>query len=113
MERQLRDAQAERERARRVAQQAARTADAERAAAMARGETERRYTDEELGYITTDDSFSKIFSDAASELSDRVSEAREEHPVPKSVTDKVPKSVADLIDDLSSKLTGERHKPEP
>ncbi len=112
LERELRQAQAERERARRAAQQAARTADAERAAATARGEAERRYTDEELGYITTDDSFSKILSDAASELSDRVSEARQEHPVPKSVADRVPKSLSDLIDDLGSKLTGERHKPE-
>lgn len=110
LERELREAQAERERARRLAQEAARAADAERAAAMARGETERRYTDEELGYITTDDSFSKIFTDAASELSDRLSEAREEHHVPKSVTDRVPKSVADLIDDLGSKLTGEHPK---
>jgi curved DNA-binding protein CbpA len=112
LERELRAAQAERERARRVAAQAARAADAERAAATARGETGRRYTDEELGYITTDDSFSSIVSDAASELSDRLSEARQEHPMPKSVTDKVPKSVADLIDDLGSKLTGDRHKPE-
>jgi curved DNA-binding protein CbpA len=118
LERELREAQAERERARRLAQEAARAADAERAAAMARGETERHYTDEELGYITTDDSFSKIFTDAASELSDRLSEAREEHHVPKpvsdrvpkSVTDRVPKSVADLIDELGSKLTGEPPK---
>lgn len=113
LERELRQAQAERERARRVAQQAARAADAERAAATARGETERRYTDEELGYITTDDSFSKILADATSELSDRVADAREQHHVPKSVTDRVPKSVSELIDDLGSKLTGERHKPEP
>jgi curved DNA-binding protein CbpA len=112
LERELRTAQAERERARRAAQQAARAADAERAAATARGETERRYSEEELGYIATDDSFSKIFSDAATELSGRLDEARQEHPVPESVTHRVAKSVSDLIDDLGSKLTGERHKPD-
>ena len=32
--------------------------------------------------------------------------------VPKSVTDRVPKSVSELIDELGSKLTGERDKPD-
>jgi curved DNA-binding protein CbpA len=59
-------------------------------------------SDEELGYITTDDSFSKILSDAASGISDRLTEAQQE------VRDSpVTKRFADLIDELGSKLTGE------
>jgi RNase adaptor protein for sRNA GlmZ degradation len=99
LERELRRARAERERARHVAREAANAAEAERAAARARGEAPERPSDEVLGYIHTDDSFSQIFADAASELSQRFSEARREHPVPK--------SVSDLIDELGSKLTGE------
>ena len=77
----------EREQARRRAQEAAREAtDGERP------------TDEELGYIKTDDSFSKIFSDAVSDLSERL-EAPEHH---------VPKRLSDLIDELESKLDGKR-----
>ena len=66
---------------------------------MAQGEMPERPSDEELGYIHTDDSFSKILADAASELSQRASETGREHHVPK--------SVADLLDELSTKLTGE------
>jgi hypothetical protein len=58
----------------------------------------QRPSDEELGYISTDDSFSKILADAASELSERISEARESP---------IPRRVSDLIDELGSKLTGE------
>jgi hypothetical protein len=54
-----------------------------------------RASDEELGYIKTDDSFSKIISDAASDLFD---EAREPH---------VPERLSDLIDELGSKLMGD------
>jgi DnaJ-class molecular chaperone len=64
MERDLRDAYLARERALRAAREAA----ADRFV---------RPTDEELGYVTTDDSFSKIFADAAEELSKLFSEARE------------------------------------
>jgi curved DNA-binding protein CbpA len=84
LERQLREAQVARERAREAARQAA---------AAARPQ---RPSDEELGYVKTDDSFSKILSDARDELSERFSEARE-HPVAK--------RVGDLIDELESKLT--------
>jgi hypothetical protein len=98
LERELRQAQGERERARRLAQQAARAAAAEHAAAMARGEIRDRPSDEELGYYDTDDSFSKIFADAASELSERLSEAGHDH--------RVPKPISELIDELGSKLTG-------
>jgi DnaJ-class molecular chaperone len=93
LERQLREANAARERAVRAAREAARESAATRAP--------RRASDEELGYVSTDDSFSKILSDAAAELSDRFSDARE-HPVSK--------RVSDLIDELGSKLTGEPPK---
>jgi curved DNA-binding protein CbpA len=71
MERDLREAHLARERARRAA--------AEAAAAPAQ---HKRPSDEELGYIKTDDSFSKIFSDAGAALSEQLTElfddAREE-----------------------------------
>ena len=78
LERELREAQAARERARRAARDAV-------------AEATGRPTDEELGYVTTDDSFGKILSDVADEVSARLAGARE-HP---SV-----RRVADLIDDL-------------
>ncbi len=87
MEEELRAAQAAREKARRDAREAA-----------AQAEPRPRASDEELGYIRTDDSFSKILADAASELSDHFSEARDHG---------VPKRLSDLIDELGSKLTGE------
>jgi curved DNA-binding protein CbpA len=94
LERELKDANAARERARRAAREAARATSTTRDAGRA--------SDEELGYVSSDDSFSKILSDAAAELSDRFSDTRE-HPVRK--------RVADLIDELGSKLTGEPPKP--
>jgi curved DNA-binding protein CbpA len=69
--------------------------DARKAAGARSGE---RPSDEELGYISTDDSFSKILADAAAELSERLSEVRETP---------VARRVSDLIDELGSKLTGE------
>jgi len=85
LERELREAHQTRERARREAARAA-------------AQQVKRPTDEELGYVSTDDSFTKILSDAAAELSDRLSDARE---LPAA------KRVSDLIDELGSKLTGE------
>ena len=63
MERDLREAHLARERARRAAAEAA-------AAATPR----ERPSDEELGYIKTDDSFSKIFADAGASLSEQLAE---------------------------------------
>lgn len=62
IERQIREAHAARERARQAAREAA--------AATARGE--QRPSDEELGYITTEDSFSKVLADALDELAARL-----------------------------------------
>jgi DnaJ-class molecular chaperone len=88
IERELHEAQRARQEAQRAARQAAA---ARRAAREAAGERPGRATDEELGYVTTDDSFSKIVSDVWDELTDRFSEARE-HPAVK--------RVEDLIDEL-------------
>lgn len=85
IERELREAQQARERAEREAAKARR--DAREAATGRPG----RATDEELGYVTTDDSFSKIVADVWDELSERFSDARE-HPAVK--------RVEDLIDEL-------------
>jgi curved DNA-binding protein CbpA len=65
MERDLREAHQARERARRAA--------AEAAAATAASQR-KRPSDEELGYIKTDDSFSKIFSDAGAALSEQLAD---------------------------------------
>ena len=94
IERELREANAARERARQAAREAA---------AAARG-TERpdarRATDEELGYVTTDDSFTKILADARDELFGRASEAG-------AAARPAAHRVADLLDELAAKLRGE------
>jgi DnaJ-class molecular chaperone len=86
LERQLAKARGARERARRAAREAE---------ARVAGNRPGRASDEELGYITTEDSFGRIISDAASDL---FSEVRRHD---------VPKRVSDLIDELGSKLTGD------
>jgi len=63
MERDLREAHLARERARRAAAEAA-----------AATEQRKRPSDEELGYIKTDDSFSKIISDAGAALSEQLTD---------------------------------------
>jgi curved DNA-binding protein CbpA len=113
LERELKDARLARERAREAARQAARRAAADAAARAPAGDTNAaagdrpgRPSDEELGYVKTDDSFMKILADAREELSDRFSEAHG-HPVVRRVSD-----LLDELDGLTSKLTGDRHKPE-
>jgi hypothetical protein len=59
LERQVREAHEARERALRAARQAA-------------AQTEGRATDEELGYITTQDSFSRVLADALDDLAARL-----------------------------------------
>ena len=88
LERELREANRAREQARQAAREAAAAAS-------------ERPSDEELGYVHTDDSFSKILADARDELVDRFSDARE-HPVTKRVTDLI-----DELERLVSKF-GER-----
>ncbi len=84
IERELREAQQARERARRDARDAAAAAQTARPSAAA--QRPPRASDEELGYVSTDDSFSKILDDVRDELSERLSEARE-HPAVKRVED--------------------------
>ena len=111
LERELKEAQLTRERAREAARQAARQAAAEAAARGGAGDAKPgsgqrpdRPSDEELGYVKTDDSFMKILADAREELSDRFSDAHG-HPVVRRVSD-----LLDELDELTSKLTGDRHK---
>ena len=85
IERQVREAHEARERAR-------------RAAAEAAARTERRPTDEELGYVRTDDTFSAVMADARSELAARLSEGGSS-----SATDRV----ADMLEELAAKLRRE------
>jgi curved DNA-binding protein CbpA len=85
LERELREAEAARDRARRAAREAA---------ANARGGR----SDEELGYVTTDDSFGKILADVRDEVSERLSGARE-HPSVRRVADLI-----DGLDDLTSRF---------
>jgi curved DNA-binding protein CbpA len=86
LEREIREAHLARERAQRARQ----------SAQAAAAEGVRRPTPEELGYITTDDSLGKILSDARSQASERLAAVREP----------VTKRVADLLDELASKLSG-------
>jgi curved DNA-binding protein CbpA len=95
-DRAVRDAREARDRAIRDAREASQDVLRE-ARETARGYVPKRPSDEDLGYVSTDDSFSKILADAAADLSERLSEAREP----------VTRRVADLIDELGSKLTGE------
>jgi curved DNA-binding protein CbpA len=107
LERQVREAQAARAKAEAAAADARRRA---RAAASDARERPGRPSDEELGYVTTDDSFSKILDDAASSLGTWLSEAESE--VSDRMTDAhqhpARKQVADLIEQLEGRL---RRKP--
>jgi curved DNA-binding protein CbpA len=82
-------------------------------------------SDEDLGYVTTDDSFSAIFDDAASEWGKRFSEARQSSEAnpsaqptssakPKPKADAQPEPVterlADLFDGWGARLRGEKHR---
>jgi curved DNA-binding protein CbpA len=82
LERKVREAHLARERAMRAAREAA--------------EPPPRPSDEELGYVHTDDSFTKILADARDEISQRFTEART-HPAAQ--------RVADLIDELAAKIS--------
>jgi hypothetical protein len=85
LEHQVRKAHAARERAR-------------RAAAEATADRPRRPSDEELGYVKTDDSFAKILADAEAELSNRLAGARERP---------AGRRIGRLIDELTGKLKGD------
>jgi hypothetical protein len=85
LERELREkARAARERAQRAARAAA--------------SSYERPSDEELGYIRTDDSLGKILADARKEFVQRLGEAREEP---------ISHRVADLLDEFGAMLKGD------
>ncbi len=86
LERELREAAAANERVRAAARAAARQA------------TGGGASDEQLGYVTTDDSFGRILGDVRDELSDRLAGARR-HPAVKRVTD-----LLEGLEDLSSRF---------
>lgn len=94
LERELREAQQARARAEQAAREAAREA-----AAEAQARRPGQASDEELGYVTTDDSFAKILSDVRKEVADRFSDVRGSSEA---------KRAADLIDELGAVLRGER-----
>lgn len=98
MERELRGAREARDRA---AQEARRAT--EQTIRDVREMAGERPSDEDLGYFSTNDSFSKILDDAAAELGERFTEARDSPAGHR---------VSDLIDELTSKLTGE-HRDKP
>jgi curved DNA-binding protein CbpA len=106
LERQVREAQAARAQAEAAAAEARRRAQA--AARDARGRAGRA-SDEELGYVTTDDSFSKILDDATSKLGSWLADAESQ------MSDRLSSSqgnaprerVADLLDELARRLRRE------
>jgi curved DNA-binding protein CbpA len=85
LERELREAKAARDRARRAAQEAV-----------------RGPTDEEMGRYDTDDSFGKILADVRDEVSERLSGARQ-HPAVKRVEDLIAG-----LDDVTSRFGNRR-----
>jgi hypothetical protein len=97
MEEQLRAERTARERAAREAEAAARRAREAAAGARAAGE-DGRPSDEELGYIRTDDSLGKILADAGEELLGSLRE--------KPVTERA----ADLLDEVADALRDGRRK---
>ncbi len=103
LEREVRAARAAR------AEAEAAMADARRRARAAPGdarESAGRASDEELGYVTTDDSFSKILDDAASRLGAWLSEAESEVRDGTMDARRRParKRVADLLEELEGRL---------
>jgi curved DNA-binding protein CbpA len=96
MEQELKGAREARERAAREARRAT-----EQTISDVREMAGERASDEDLGYYATTDSFSQILDDAAAELSERFTEARDTPAGHR---------VSDLVDELTHKLTGEHER---
>ncbi len=106
LENELRAAREQRRKAaREAAREAARAASREQKRRPAGGDDHA--TDEELGYYTTDDSFTKILDDFADEVSSRFAEAHRPPDPSAGSKPRRPRSVADWIDELGSRLTGD------
>ena len=89
IEREVREAHAARERARKAARDAVR-------------DVEGRPSDEELGYYSTDDSFGKILGDLADEVGEKLSDAQH-HPAVKRVAE-----IIDGLEGMASRFGGDR-----
>lgn len=107
LERQVREARAARARA--AASDAGTAKSDTRVGASDARERASRPSDEELGYVTTDDSFSKILDDAASRLGAWLSEAESEVSDRATDVQRHParKRIADLIEELEGRLRRE------
>jgi curved DNA-binding protein CbpA len=84
----------------RLARERAQRAAREAAGGRASKPKPKRPSDEELGYIKTDDSLGKILADARKEFVERLDDAREEP---------LSHRVADLLDQFGSTLKGGDH----
>ena len=104
MERELAQARTRRERAAAAARAAAR-----QATGSGTGTTRTaagHATDAELGYVSTDDSFSKIFDDLADEVTARLREPERSDGQPSRTAGRR-RGLTDWIDELGSRLTGD------
>ncbi|HEX5194248.1 MAG TPA: J domain-containing protein [Solirubrobacteraceae bacterium] len=109
LEQRLADLERELAAQRAAKQQAAREAeriraDALRQAREATRATGERASDEDLGYVTTDDSISAILDDAAEQWSKRLMGDADDDGEREPVNERL----ADLLDDLGARLRGER-----
>ncbi len=98
LEQQVLQARRAKERAEAAAREAARAAREAAAGVRAAAGPQERPSDEELGYITTDDTIGKILADARSQLSDTYGKVRQ-HPVAKRVADLI-----EGLEELTEKL---------
>jgi nucleotide-binding universal stress UspA family protein len=100
LEHQVQQARRARDRAQEATREAARAAReaAESVRAAAASASQERPSDEELGYIKTDDTIGKILSDARSTLSEQYGKVRQ-HPVARRVSDLI-----DGLEELTEKL---------
>ena len=83
-------------------------ADALRQAREAARPTGDRPSDDDLGYIKTDDSFSAILDDAAAAWSKRLTGDEADDAEPK--REPVNERLADLFDDLGARLRGDKRE---
>jgi hypothetical protein len=107
LEHQVQQARRARDRAQEAAREAARAAReaAESVRAAAASASQERPSDEELGYIKTDDTIGKILSDARSTLSEQYGKVRQ-HPVARRVSDLI-----DGLEELTEKLDRPAKRP--
>ncbi|MEA2146385.1 MAG: hypothetical protein QOG59_1972, partial [Solirubrobacteraceae bacterium] len=94
-----------RDRAQEAAREAARAAREAAESVRAAAGSQERPSDEELGYIKTEDTMGKILSDARSTLSNQYGKVRQ-HPVARRVSDLI-----DGLEELTDKLDRPPKRP--